>query len=74
MSLVTLHQGYLLMTEPAASEIHYDVYLLRLWHDDVQGPLRASAQDIRDGTFHHFATFEALVAFLAQRSGQEQER
>jgi hypothetical protein len=43
---------------------NYQSYLLRLWQEDTQTPWRASLQSTSSEEIYHFATLEALFAFL----------
>jgi hypothetical protein len=44
-------------------------YLLRLWRDHTRSPWRAVVIDVaRPGEHQHFATLEALFAFLAAQT------
>jgi hypothetical protein len=45
----------------------YQAYLLRLWREGTQTPWRASLQSTSSEEMHHFATLEALFAFLDGR-------
>jgi hypothetical protein len=42
----------------------YHAYLLRVWRDGPQAPWRASLQRTTTEQMYHFATIEALFAFL----------
>ena len=42
----------------------YHSYLLRLWHGSAQAPYHASLQCTATEQVYHFATVEALFAFL----------
>lgn len=43
----------------------YQAYLLRLWRDDADAPWRATLiAAVRPDEQHHFATLDALYAFL----------
>ena len=45
-------------------------YLLRLWRDHARSPWRAMVIDVaRPGEHQHFATLEALFAFLTAQTG-----
>jgi hypothetical protein len=46
---------------------NYQAYLLRLWRDGAQTPWRASLQSTATERKYHFATLEALFAFLDRR-------
>lgn len=52
------------MPRPKLSSPHYHAYLVRLWREDHQRPWRASAQSAFTQQVHHFASVEALYAFL----------
>jgi hypothetical protein len=39
-------------------------FLIRLWQVDAGGPWRASARDLQGGPERHFASPEALYAYL----------
>lgn len=43
----------------------YRSYLLRLWHGGAQAPWRASIQEVTTGEVTHFASIQALLAFIA---------
>jgi hypothetical protein len=43
---------------------NYQAYLLRLWREDTRTPWRASLQSTSSEEMYHFATVEALFAFL----------
>ena len=43
----------------------YRSYLLRLWQGGAQAPWRASIQEVSSGEITHFASIEALLAFIA---------
>ena len=45
----------------------YQAYLLRLWREGTQTPWRASLQSTSTEAMYHFATVEALFAFLDGR-------
>ena len=45
----------------------YQAYLLRLWREGTQTPWRASLQSTNSEEMYHFATLEALFAFLDGR-------
>lgn len=45
----------------------YHAYLLRLWREGTQAPWRASLQSTATEQMYHFATLEALFAFLDRR-------
>jgi len=45
----------------------YQAYLLRLWREGTQSPWRASLQSTSTEEMYHFATVEALFAFLDGR-------
>jgi hypothetical protein len=53
------------MTRPPSKS-----YLLRLWREHAGAPLRATLIDVtQPDTQQHFATLEALVAFLQAGAG-----
>jgi hypothetical protein len=44
-------------------------YLLRLWADQIDDPLRATLVPVaQPGVRHHFASLDELLAFLATRA------
>ena len=45
----------------------YQAYLLRLWREGTQAPWHASLQSTSTEAMYHFATVEALFAFLDER-------
>lgn len=47
----------------------YRSYLLRLWQDGAHAPWRASLREVTTGQITHFATVEALLAFIAAQTG-----
>ena len=47
----------------------YRSYLLRLWQGGAQAPWRASIQEVATGEITHFASVEALLAFIAAETG-----
>jgi len=47
----------------------YRSYLLRLWQGGAQAPWRASIQEVSTGEITHFASIEALLAFIASETG-----
>ncbi len=51
----------------------YHAYLLRLWRDDGRAPWRASLQDAHAGEMHTFASVPALLTFIAQQTGAEEQ-
>jgi hypothetical protein len=46
----------------------YEAYLVRLWQDGPDAPLRASATAVHGGKTVCFATLQALFSFLQARS------
>jgi hypothetical protein len=46
---------------------NYQAYLLRLWREGTQTPWHASLQGTSSEEMYHFATVEALFAFLDGR-------
>jgi hypothetical protein len=50
----------------------YQAYLLRLWRETPDSPLRASLQPSDSDERHHFASLEALLVYL-QSQGQAGE-
>ena len=45
-------------------------YLLRIWRDHTRSPWRAMVLDLaRPGEHRHFATLDALCAFLTAQTG-----
>jgi hypothetical protein len=52
------------------SEQTYTSYLLRLWRDHTRSPWRATVIDVaRPGEHQHFASLDALFAFLITQTG-----
>jgi len=45
----------------------YQAYLLRLWRETPNSPLRASLQASGSDERHHFTSLESLLAFLADQ-------
>jgi hypothetical protein len=54
----------------------YQAYLLRLWRETPNSPLRASLQASGSDERHNFTNLESLLAFLAAQgqAGQEGEQ
>lgn len=46
----------------------YDSYVVRLWREARHATCYASATSVRNGKTVHFATLEALYAFLGARA------
>ena len=46
---------------------NYLSYLLRLWRETPDSPLRASLQASSSNERHHFTNLESLLAFLADQ-------
>ena len=46
----------------------YAAYLVRIWQDGSDVSCRASATAVQDGETVHFATLQALFAFLQARA------
>ena len=47
-----------------AEQTNYRSFLLRLWQEGSHREWRAALQDVITGQRQHFATLEALLAFL----------
>jgi hypothetical protein len=51
-------------------ELTHASYLLRIWRDHTRSPWRAMVIDVaRPGEHRHFATLDALFAFLTAQTG-----
>lgn len=48
----------------------YQAYLLRLWRETPDSPLRASLQASGSDERHHFASLEALLGYLHSQAGE----
>jgi hypothetical protein len=55
------------MNHAELSQRDYHSYLMRLWREGAQAPWRVSLQSTATEQLYHFATIEALFAFLAER-------
>jgi hypothetical protein len=52
------------------SELTHASYLLRIWRDHTRSPWHATVIDVtRPGEHQHFATPDALFAFLTAQTG-----
>ena len=51
-------------------ELTHASYLLRIWRDHTRSPWHAMVVDVaRPGAHQHFATLDALFAFLTAQTG-----
>ncbi len=57
------------MARPQTSYHLYQAYLLRLWRETPNSPLRASLQASGSDERHHFASLEALLVYLQSQAG-----
>lgn len=55
---------------------HYHAFLLRLWQiqNDDEATWLASLEDSRSGEKHGFASLEALLEYLRQLTGKEENK
>ena len=66
-----IQKGFLMNPEQDAESNSfpiYEAYLVRLWQDGPDTPLRASATAVHGGKTVCFATLQALFSFLQARS------